>query len=80
MKGFSRHKVIDFDTYNNDAFVRIQAISPDSTMTEYTNSFPDIDSEYCWACEDPIFTDLMTSDDLATVLSEEDAIAGGMVK
>lgn len=74
MEGFSRHKIEDFAVYNAQALSRIQAVHSDVSMLAYTFSIPDVDPAYCWAREEPIFTSLMTPQELATVVSKPDGM------
>lgn len=70
MKGFLKIKAIDFDTWNNNATIKVNenGISCDC----YTFSFPDVDSQYVWArVEHDFITD-------TPVVSSEDAVIAGM--
>lgn len=79
MEGFSKHLLSEFDDYNAQATARVIADTGDTSITSYTYYFPDIDPLYCWAREENIFTSLMTEEELATVVSKEDAVLAGMV-
>ncbi len=79
MNGFSRHLTADFTAYNAQATSRVIAATGDNTISNYTYSLPDADPLYCWAREEAIFISIMTPEELATVVSQEDAFLQGMV-
>lgn len=82
-RGYSRHLVTFFDSYNADAKARIAQdadLQGDSIdFDNYTYNIPDNDPLYCWAREEEIFTNLMTENELAAIFSKQDAISQGML-
>ncbi len=79
MDGFTRLLVSKFDAYNAAALARIIAVDNDASLEQYTYTLPDTDPLYCWARQEPLFTDLMTNAEFDTVISLEDAISQGMI-
>ena len=79
MRGFSRHLVADFDSYNEEATARIITATGDTSILSYTYSLADSDPLYCWAREEEIFISLMTPEELVMVVSQEEAVLQGMI-
>lgn len=77
--GFSRHLAADFAAYNAQATARVRAATGDTTITAYTFALPDANPQYVWARQEPIFTNLMTEAEQATVKTRAQAIAEGMI-